>query len=129
MFVGTPPPRFIGADQRARFITLTAAEEAAVKNYRATRPVATRGLTIGGTANMRNIAFSACMSHQVAMESDGHGAFTTIATRLLTTGFSGWTNQRFQAAVLAAFGPDAGQTPVLDCAPPATALSLLGSVS
>lgn len=129
MFVETQPPKFFGSDQRARFITLTAEQDAAVKSYRATQPMGARGLTIGGTANMRNIAFSACMSHQVAMESDGHGAFTTIAIRLLMRGFSGWTNRLFLDTVIATFGPDAGQTPVLDCAPPAMALPLLGTVS
>jgi hypothetical protein len=129
MLVGLAPEHFTGVDERPRFISLTADQIAAVRNYRAAFGATARGLTIGGTARMRDIVFSACQAQEVAWESNGQGDFTRHATALLANGFSGITNQQFRDNVVAAFGPSPRQTPLLDCAPPAKTRPLLLSSS
>ena len=53
---------------------------------------------------MREVVFSACLSHEVAWESGGQGEFTVRATRILEEGFDNLTNSAFAAKVSAAFG-------------------------
>lgn len=47
---------------------------------------------------VREVLFSACQPDQVALETDGHGVFTTNATRILLADPAA-TNQAFHAAV------------------------------
>jgi hypothetical protein len=74
-----------------------------------------------GTRNLvdrnaiRWVNFSACDSHEKALEHDGNGDFSRIATRLLTGDIAQLTHGAFQDAVLAAFGERRQQTPQLDC--------------
>jgi hypothetical protein len=125
MLVGLAPQPFTAADERPRFISLTADQVAAVRAFRATFGATARGQTIGGPARMRDIVFSACQPQEVAWESNGEGDFTRLATGLLAIGYSGVTNQQFRDSVVAAFGANPRQTPLLDCAPPAKAWPLL----
>jgi hypothetical protein len=127
MLVGLAPERFTGVDERPRFISLTPDQIAAVQNYRAGFGAVARGQTVGGPARMRDIVFAACQAQEVAWESNGHGDFTRLATGILANRFSGITNQGFWDSVVAAFGPNARQTPLLDCAPSAKTRLLLSS--
>jgi hypothetical protein len=129
MLVGLAPEHLAGTNERRRFILLTPEEIAAVRNYRAAFRAIARGQTIGGPANMKDIVFSACQPQQVAWESNGQGEFTRNATTILSRGFTGITNEQFRDSVVAAFGSNPRQTPLLDCAPPAKARPLLISSS
>jgi hypothetical protein len=75
--------------------------------------------------DLRAVSFSACQSHEVAFESDGHGAFTLIATKILRSGVTGLTNEAFLSQVRTAFGAGARQTPQLLCPTTARALGIL----
>ena len=111
-------------DRRRRFLPASEDMKKAHEQYRA-QAGAKRTLSVGGRESMRNIAFSACLSDQVAWESDGHGDFTARATRLLQTGIDGITNQQLNERIVSAFGADARQRPLLDCASAASGLGLL----
>ena len=78
-----------------------------------------------GPAAMHEVVFSACLSHEVALESNGHGHFTVHATNLLQKGIDGISNEQFQQQVITAFGPARRQSPHLDCAPAAYGRLLL----
>ena len=53
--------------------------------------------------------FCACRSREVALESAGHGHFTTRATAILNQGIAGLTNGEFQRRVITAFGANSGR--------------------
>jgi hypothetical protein len=61
----------------------------------------------------RGVFFGACQPDEVAWESNGQGDFTRRAVPLLREALAGSTNQEFFEQVLAAFGDDRRQTPVL----------------
>ena len=111
---------------KARFVRPTPALQEAHRQFRAQQP-ATRG-AVGGTGgrnNMRDVRFSACQDHQVALESNGSGEFTLRALRVLEGGIGGLTNDAFQQRVVQAFGPRPAQDPKLDCAEGGGARALL----
>ena len=64
---------------------------------------------------MRDVKFSACLDHQVALESGGSGDFTLRATKVLARGIEGMSHEMFLRSVLAEFGSGARQDPMLDC--------------
>ena len=61
----------------------------------------------------RGVFFGACQPDEVAWESNGQGDFTRRAVPLLREALTGSSNQEFFEKVLAAFGEDRRQTPVL----------------
>lgn len=64
------------------------------------------------------VAFAACQSKELAWESNGHGAFTLHATKLLREGGgAAMSPDRFFQHVLDAFGPDRRQTPQFTAPP------------
>jgi hypothetical protein len=115
MFVGMAPQSNTGADERARFITLTPEEVAAVQQYQSRFGAASRGNVVGGQELMREVAFAACLPQEVAWEVNGQGEFTRLATAILANGIT-MTNEQFQTAVTQAFGATPRQHPNLDCA-------------
>lgn len=118
-----------GGDVRARFLPATPEVQAAHRKFRE-RLGATRGRAPARRpADMRQVVFSACRDFEVAFESDGHGAFTVRATRLLASGIAGVSHDEFQRRVTAAFGEAARQHPDLDCTAPARGRALLGSLA
>lgn len=116
MAIGTPPIQGAGRDVRKRFIVATDTMKSAHAAFRAslggTRAPAGRG----AYDEAREVLFAACRSREVALESDGHGHFTTNATRILASGVQGMTNAEFQARVVQVFGENSGQNPELHCA-------------
>ncbi len=112
-------------DERARFITLSAGEIAAVEQYQSKFGAIARGNVLGGQDRMREVAFAACRPDEVALESGGHGAFTRLAAPLLANAIGSMTHAQFQEAVANAFGPSPQQHPNLDCAPSAKTRLLL----
>jgi hypothetical protein len=105
-----------GGDVRARFIDPT---PAMIAEYRARR-AATRGLrsrAARDVESMKVVTFSACRDDELALESDGHGRFTSIVAPLVQAAFdAGTSNDDFQQGISAAFGAEASQHPALDCA-------------
>jgi hypothetical protein len=114
--IGPPPVESAGRDVRKRFLPATAemkqAHAAFRKSLGGTRAASGRG----AYDQAREVLFAACRSREVALESDGHGHFTTRALRLLASGIQGITNEEFQARVVRAFGENSGQNPELHCA-------------
>ncbi len=114
--IGTPTAATSAGSVKKRFITATPELKAAHAAFRATlggsRAVAVRG----AYDQAREVLFCACRSSEEALESDGHGHFTTQATRVLAAGIGGLTNVDFQNRVISAFGPNPRQNPELHCA-------------
>ena len=106
---------------KARFVKLTPAIIEAHKRFRQQSRSASRAVSSGGAQRMRDVKFSACLDHQVALESDGSGDFTRRATKVLAAGIDGLSNDGFLRRVLAEFGSAAHQDPILDCADDARA--------
>jgi hypothetical protein len=104
---------------KARLVRLTPRTVAAYRKKRG----ANRRRSAGDRE--RGVFFAACRPDEVAWESDGHGDFTRVAAPLLEA-LSGSTNQQFLEQVLAAFGADRKQTPVL-LPPHLTTRRLLGA--
>jgi hypothetical protein len=127
--IGPPPVQGIGRDVRKRFLPATEAMKNAHAAFREALG-GTRGAPSGRGAydKAREVLFAACKSREVALESDGHGHFTTNATRILSSGTQGLTNAQFQARVVQAFGENSGQNPELHCATALRSHSLLGSI-
>ena len=61
--------------------------------------------------------FTACLSTEVAFETNGQGEFTVRATRLLSERGPALTNDEFVNGVIDAFGAGRRQTPTMACAP------------
>jgi hypothetical protein len=115
--IGTPPAARTGGTVKKRFVTATPEMKAAHAAFRASLG-GSRALTSRGVYDQaREVLFCACRSQEVALESDGHGHFTTQATRVLAAGIGGLTNADFQTRVISAFGPNPSQNPELHCAP------------
>ncbi|MBG6071195.1 MULTISPECIES: caspase family protein [unclassified Polaromonas] len=103
-------------DTKARFVRMTPDIAEAHQRFRRQSRSATRALSSGGPQAMRDVKFSACLDHQVALESGGNGDFTQRATKVLAAGIEGLSNGEFLRRVLAEFGSAARQAPMLDCA-------------
>ncbi|MGB5085148.1 MAG: caspase family protein [Methylocystis silviterrae] len=74
----------------------------------------TRAFSRGGTQEeMRWVSFSACKDNELAWETNGRGDYSRIAIPLLSQ--AGLTNRAFNEAVIAGFGANPRQTPMLDC--------------
>jgi len=101
---------------KARFVKLTPAIAEAHKRFRLQHRSAPRAPGSGGAQRMRDVKFSACMDHQVALESGGNGDFTRRALKVLAAGIQGLSHDEFLRRVLAEFGSGAAQDPMLDCA-------------
>lgn len=107
----TRPP-----DTKARFVTLTPEMIEAHRRFRQQSRSASRPASSGGTERMRDVKFSACLDHQVALESGGNGDFTRRATKVLAAGIAGLSNDGFLRRIVTEFGSGARQDPMLDCA-------------
>ena len=114
---------------KARFVKLTPAIIEAHKRFRQQFRTASRAVSSGGAQRMRDVKFSACLDHQVALESEGSGDFTRRAAKVLTAGIQGMSNEEFLRRVLAEFGSAARQAPMLDCADDARAGAFLQRLS
>ncbi len=110
---------------KARFVRMTPEIAEAHQRFRQPSRSATRALSSGGPQGMRDVKFSACLDHQVALESGGNGDFTRRATKVLAAGILGLSNEEFLRRVLAEFGSAARQAPMLDCAEAARQGALL----
>jgi hypothetical protein len=121
--VGGPTP-VGGGTRRARYMVATPAMEQAHREFRQ-RVGGRRALAPRGPETMREVVFSACLSQEVAWETGGHGDFTVKATDVLRAGVDGMTNEQFQDLVSRAFGAQARQHPLLDCAKAARGRGLL----
>lgn len=119
-------PQGLPTGAKARYVRATPDIVEAHKRFRAgAGRVVPAAPGSGGRNRMRDVKFSACLDHQVAMESAGSGEFTLRALRVLERGVAGLSNDQFLQQVVTAFGPDAAQNPMLDCADGAGARGLL----
>lgn len=114
--IGAPSVGSAGRDVRKRFIPATADLKQAHAAFRSSLGETRAAGGRGAYDQAREVLFAACRSGEVALESDGHGHFTTRATRLLASGIQEITNAEFQARVVQAFGENSGQNPELHCA-------------
>jgi hypothetical protein len=103
--------------RRPRFMRATPEMIAAHERFRGGPGGRRRVLDSGGVSLMKEILFSACLSSEVAWESNGQGEFTLHATRLLESFGVGLTNEQFEQRVREAFGPAPRQHARLYCAP------------
>jgi hypothetical protein len=95
-------PRATAQGKRARFI---AADGNLIANYVAKRSaMASSGMPGDSLGTMREVVFSACLSSEVALESNGHGDFTNRAMQVLAGDVSSLTNGAFAERVTEAFG-------------------------
>lgn len=95
---------------------------------RGSRALATREL-VTDPSMIRWISFAACRDRESALEHDGHGDFTRIATRLIDAGIEGVQVKDFLDSVLKEFGDARQQTPELDCLAGLESTQLLGAGS
>ena len=112
-------------DLRARFLPATAEMEEAHAAFRASLPPDGAG-SRGAYDAAREVLFCACRSREVALESNGHGHFTTKATQVLRAGIQGLTNEELLRRILRSFGTAPRQNPELHCAPALRGRPLLG---
>jgi hypothetical protein len=107
--------RASNSDARPRFIVANDAMIQAHARFRGSRGVSgPGGVHVASRAPGREILFAACLSHEVAWESNGHGAFTDRALRVLANNSAGsLTNALFAQQIVDAFGPNAQQHPKL----------------
>lgn len=100
-------PGGAAAGKRARFVP---ADRALIENY-ARRRAAGGGRSApgGGTESLRDVVFSACLSSEVAWESNGNGDFTRYAMQVLASGIDGMNNGEFAERIVQAFGASTRQ--------------------
>lgn len=115
--------------EKARYLRATPERIAAHRRYRRDMGFQRQAASSRGPASMRDVVFSACLSTEVALESNGHGHFTLQATGQLDQGIVGVTNDQFYRNVVDAFGSARRQTPYLDCAPAAYSRLLLQPIA
>lgn len=109
--------------KQARFVR---ADARLIEHYTARRSAApSRALPAGGAEAMREVVFSACLSNEVALESDGHGDFTRCAMQVLAQGVEGLSNGAFAERVTQAFGEAPRQHAKLYCSELGRTLPLL----
>lgn len=126
--IGTPPGLHAAngaGDERARFLPATAEMEEAHAAFRASLPLGEGG-NREAYDGAREVLFCACRSREVALESNGHGHFTTKAIQVLRAGIQGLTNEELLRRILQAFGAAPRQNPELHCAPAFRGRPLLG---
>lgn len=114
--IGTPSAGTGERTERARFIQATPEMEAAHAAFRESLGGTRAAKGRGAYDRAREVLFCACRSREVALESAGHGHFTTRATAILARGIAGLSNSEFQRRVVSAFGPNPSQNPELHCA-------------
>jgi hypothetical protein len=117
------PGEVTDASRRARYLVATPEMKQAHRQFRL-QAGRSRATDRRGPETMGEVVFSACLSSEVALESSGHGDFTTRALEVLRAGIDGLTNEQFQERVVRAFGAQPRQHPMLDCAPAARARGL-----
>jgi Caspase domain/N-acetylmuramoyl-L-alanine amidase len=123
--VGTTPGT--GAtrpDERPRFIVASDELKRAHRRFRESLGGG-RAISSGGPSLMKEVVFSACLSSEVAWESDGHGEFTVRALHVLQSGVDRMTNEQFEERVTTEFGRAPRQHARLYCAPSAGTARLL----
>ncbi|HLL46352.1 MAG TPA: hypothetical protein VK399_06570, partial [Longimicrobiaceae bacterium] len=121
--VGTAAQGSGARDERPRFVVADPALKQAHLDFRARLG---RGRARHrGPETMTEVLFSACLSSELAWESNGQGEFTLRATGELRRGVDGVTHEAFAERVRRAFGPRPRQHPELDCAPAARSRALL----
>ncbi|MDR5781304.1 caspase family protein [Caballeronia sp. LZ065] len=100
---------------RARFVVPDASLIAAHARFRrSTSSFRARAIRAAQVEARRELLFAACLAEEVAWESNGHGALTDRAMRVLAgPGASGLTNAGFAQQMIDAFGPNANQHPRL----------------
>jgi uncharacterized caspase-like protein len=112
---------------RARFIPYSREISARHRQFRESGEAeveameASRGAS---AATMKEVCFSACQPHEVALESGGAGQFTSKAMQVFAAGVE-LTNAAFMEQVVSAFGTRPPQHPYLDCAQDAKTRGLL----
>jgi hypothetical protein len=121
-------PAGAGSGERERWLQLTPAQQAAHVRFRRSLGGA-HGVRKRGLEQMREVVFAACLSEEVALESNGQGHFSLRATGVIGEGVDGVTNRQFQQRVVQAFGSAPRQHPTLDCTPAAQDSALLGASS
>ena len=94
---------------------------------RASRAIATREI-VADSSMIRWVSFAACRDRESALEHDGHGDFTKIATGIINAGIEGIQVSQFLERVLKEFGEARQQTPELDCLKGLESTQLLGAV-
>lgn len=106
-----------GANQKVRFLRLPAD---VIREYEAVRGrERARAAAAPPPAGEREpqpgvVSFAACLDHEFAFETDGHGDFTTHAMTVFeSTLTGGGSNQAFITAVRKAFGAARRQNPML----------------
>ena len=99
----TPGATATHTDERRRFIVATDELKQAHRSFRQSLNKR-RAVTSGGLSLMKEVVFSACLSNEVAWESNGHGDFTVRALRVLQSGINGLSNEQFEQRVTSEFG-------------------------
>ncbi|MDZ4755190.1 MAG: caspase family protein [Phycisphaerae bacterium] len=121
-------------DQRRRFLPVNEVLTSRHVAFRAQLAAAARGMSASRNARgvhaASEVFFSACRSSESAWESNGHGDFTRIATRILQKstaelGNGAITNEGLLESVRSAFGTMARQLPELHCGDERRSLPLL----
>jgi caspase domain-containing protein len=117
---GEPPDGSVLRDERARFLPLTDDLKQAYLRFAREEEGGARGLkrsrTRAAIQQTNEVLFTACLSTEVAWESNGQGEFTVRATRLLEERGPAVTNEEFINGIIRAFGPNPRQTPTIACA-------------
>lgn len=119
--VGQPPSADV-RDERPRFLPLSPELEQAYRTFAKARG---RSRTAGARSRAAasaggDVLFSACLSTEVAWESNGHGEFSLRATDLLSRNAYKVSNREFIDQVVRAFGARPRQTPNLSALSPAS---------
>ncbi|HWI12684.1 MAG TPA: caspase family protein, partial [Burkholderiales bacterium] len=127
--VGSPRVGSRPSDERPRFIVATPELTEAHIRYRAgiggTRKVDAGS---GGLSKMKEVLFTACLSSEVAWESEGQGEFTRRAVPVLRRSAGRMSNREFEQGVIDAFGANPRQHARLYCDPSCEHNVLLASV-
>ncbi|MFN0099098.1 MAG: caspase family protein [Gemmatimonadaceae bacterium] len=103
-----------GQNQNVRFLRMPAS---VLREYESVRKSQRAGAA--PTASERDpvpgvVSFAACLDHEFAFETDGHGDFTTHATGVIDSILAkGASNHAFITAVVKAFGSARRQTPMM----------------
>ena len=88
-----------------------------------------RGIELAVNPAMREVLFAACQPSELALESNGNGAFTRAALKVLKSGVSGHTNAMIVQEIIAEMGTSRSQTPQLSCPPNLQTAPFFGSIS
>jgi Caspase domain len=121
-------PLTAAPDTRARFLVATPEMEAAHAQIRETMSRSLERSPKRVYERAREILFCACRANEVALESNGHGAFTSQAVPLLLRAPGPVTHAQFQKEILRSFGVRPKQHPELHCADSFRDAHLLGSL-